>query len=112
MISYIVSMCIALPLTLAPIWILSKTQLVHKTQTEIWAHDVGQACARWLLTIMPFCEITVVTDHQESGDEPTIWVCNHTSMLDTFILLASDFYLRGPNKRPIKAIYVSIIISL
>lgn len=37
--------------------------------------------------------------------EPTIWVCNHTSMLDVFILLASDHKLRGKNRRPIKIVY-------
>lgn len=41
----------------------------------------------------------------ESEPEPAIWVCNHTSMLDIFFLLAKDKKLRGENKRPIKIIY-------
>lgn len=37
--------------------------------------------------------------------EPTIWVSNHISNLDIFVLLAADEKLRGKNRRPIKAIY-------
>ena len=37
--------------------------------------------------------------------EPSIWVCNHTSMLDIFVLLGIDKKLRGTNTRPIKIIY-------
>jgi hypothetical protein len=42
---------------------------------------------------------------------PTIWVSNHVSMLDTFVFLAADEQLRGKNRRPIKTIYVSSIMS-
>jgi len=36
----------------------------------------------------------------------TIWVANHVSALDTFLLLAADYkQLRGRNKRPVKVIY-------
>ncbi|KAL3904234.1 MAG: hypothetical protein SGILL_010147 [Bacillariaceae sp.] len=42
---------------------------------------------------------------QQQQPEPSIWVCNHTSSLDVFIMLAKDKQLRGKNKRPIKIVY-------
>ena len=36
---------------------------------------------------------------------PSIWVCNHTSMLDVFLLMAADKRLRGRTRRPIKIVY-------
>ena len=38
-------------------------------------------------------------------NQPTIWVSNHVSMLDTFVFLATDEKLRGKDRRPIKTIY-------
>jgi 1-acyl-sn-glycerol-3-phosphate acyltransferase len=115
MISYIASMCVALPVALFPLWLLSKTTIadrwINTAQRETMALDVGQWCARSLLVIMPFMEVSVQSDvvdgsrPSSSPPEPSIWVCNHTSMLDTFILLACDQQLRGPHKRPIKTIY-------
>jgi 1-acyl-sn-glycerol-3-phosphate acyltransferase len=130
MISYVASMCFALPLALLPVWLLSKTNRIDTTQRERMALDMGQWCARSLLFIMPFIDVTVQSDaaaatstttttttrtsssSSSSGTssrgedpQPSIWVCNHTSMLDTFILLACDQRLRGRNKRPIKTIY-------
>ena len=84
MISYIASLCIALPVTLLPVWVLSKTSLVDKAQAEVLSHDVGQTCARWLLKIMPFCQISVLKNRNndkkagEEEEEPSIWVCNHS----------------------------------
>jgi len=37
--------------------------------------------------------------------EPAIWVCNHVSALDVFILMAADKRLRKDGKRPIKIVY-------
>lgn len=118
MVSYIASMCIVLPLALLPLWILSKTttttnsskeNILDKAQRERLALDIGQFCASSLLFLMPFMDVTVQSseeeEHTRHPPEPSIWVCNHTSMLDTFILLACDEQLRGRNKRPIKTIY-------
>jgi 1-acyl-sn-glycerol-3-phosphate acyltransferase len=107
--AYIASMCVALPMVLFPVWLCNKSQLIDKRTGEQWALDVGQFCARWLLYIMPFVNMKVHSDAVDESNppEPSIWVCNHTSMLDTFIFLASDLQLRGSNKHPIKAIYVS-----
>jgi hypothetical protein len=113
MLCYVASMCITLPLSLFPVWLMYKSNLIDKKKREELALDMGQFCARWLLYIMPFLHMHVQSDAVGSdGDEPepSIWVCNHTSMLDTFILLASDLQLRGPNKRPIKTIYVSFLV--
>lgn len=54
MISYVAHMCVAIPLALLPIYIKSKLQLSPKTTIESEALQVGQACARTLLTLIPF----------------------------------------------------------
>ena len=69
---------------------------------------VGQFTARWLMRIFPFASKSVVVD---AGDEqlktpqPSIWVCNHISMLDLFFVLALDNKMRGKARRPIKILY-------
>jgi hypothetical protein len=112
MILYIASMCVALPLTLFPLYILDQSKLVSQTQREQWALSIGQHCASGLLTVIPFCDLKVIPSsyeqqHPNDKPEPSIWVCNHTSSLDVFMLLASDLRLRGKNKRPLKCVYVS-----
>jgi 1-acyl-sn-glycerol-3-phosphate acyltransferase len=106
MMTYIASMCIALPVTLFPIWGLHKAGLISKSQREHMSLQTGQLCAMSLLHIIPFVNLTVIPFH-EKQPEPTIWCANHVSALDTFLLLAADEKLRGKNKRPIKVIYVS-----
>jgi 1-acyl-sn-glycerol-3-phosphate acyltransferase len=106
MMSFIMSMCIALPVTLIPQQLLYKTKILTKVQSEKAALWTGQFCARWLLRIIPFCKVQLIP-HRDYDPEPAIWVCNHQSMLDVFILLACDLELRGPKKRPIKIVYVS-----
>lgn len=106
MLTYIASMCIALPATLYPIKLLHNTKVITKLQKEQLSCRVGCFCSRWLMRIIPFANVKVVTsDAIKDKPEPTIWVCNHTSMLDIFFLLAKDKKLRGKNKRPIKIIY-------
>jgi 1-acyl-sn-glycerol-3-phosphate acyltransferase len=100
-------MCIALPLTLSPIALLHNVGAIDDHTRQKLALDVGQMCARLLLKMMPFYDLQVTSDVDiaDENPEPRIWVSNHVSMLDTFVLLASDLQLRGPNKRPIKVIY-------
>jgi len=57
------------------------------------------------MRFIPFAKVKVVTDAKDENPEPSIWVCNHTSMLDVFFLLATDKKLRGKKKRPIKIVY-------
>ena len=57
------------------------------------------------MRVFPFANVKVMKESDEGIPEPTIWVCNHTSMLDIFVLLAADKKLRGKKKRPIKIIY-------
>jgi 1-acyl-sn-glycerol-3-phosphate acyltransferase len=45
------------------------------------------------------------SDKKNELPEPAVWVCNHTSMLDVFLLMAADRKLRGRNKRPMKIVY-------
>ena len=104
MVSYIASMCLALPAALLPIALLHQSKLVTKSQSEHLALTAGQACARSLFAIMPFCDLTI-SGHKDENPEPTIWVANHVSQIDTFLLLVADLELRGSNKRPIKVIY-------
>ncbi|GKY94369.1 hypothetical protein MPSEU_000402800 [Mayamaea pseudoterrestris] len=114
MVLYICCMCIALPVTLLPLKYIGRV-----VPTTKWPHAkrqrlallTGQFCARQLLKIIPFCRIdtkavcaTGATIYQENP-VPTIWVCNHTSMLDVFLLLAADKRLRGLNRRPIQIVY-------
>lgn len=105
--SFVASMCIALPVTLFPMQALYRAKIITKQTKEQCSLRIGQFCSRWLMRILPFANIRVVRNKEEEGEEPipTIWVCNHTSMLDIFLLLAVDKRLRGKNKRPIKIIY-------
>jgi hypothetical protein len=105
MIAFVASMCVALPVTLFPIKVLHKAKIISRQQKEKVSLRTGQFCSRWLLRVIPFAKIEVMTEEQKGEAEPSIWVCNHTSMLDIFFLLATDKKLRGKNKRPIKIIY-------
>jgi len=108
MISYIASMCIALPLTLSPIYILYRAKLIDRIRKEKWSLKVAQFTSRWLMRIFPFASKRVIVDtddDQLKNPEPTIWVCNHISLLDLFFMLALDNKMRGKNRRPIKILY-------
>ena len=107
MMSFVASMCVALPATLYPVKLLHKARIINTLQKETISCRVGCFCSRWLVRLIPFANVNVMTEppESESEPEPAIWVCNHTSMLDIFFLLAKDKKLRGENKRPIKIIY-------
>jgi 1-acyl-sn-glycerol-3-phosphate acyltransferase len=104
MLTFIACMCIALPATLYPQKALYRFGWISKKRKERWALNTSQFCARNLLRVIPFCSIETKGTH-DPNPQPAIWVCNHTSMLDVFMLLASDKRLRGKNKRPIKIVY-------
>jgi hypothetical protein len=107
MIAFIVSMCLTLPFALIPPQLLYRVKLISKIRQQQMALASGQFCARWLLRLIPFCKVTTIRPSQHDDDpQPSIWVCNHTSALDVFILLAADLELRGKKKRPIKIVYV------
>lgn len=103
--SFIASMCVALPVTLFPIGVLYRASIISKITKERCSLRIGQFCSRWLMRIIPFAKIRVVRDDEGEEPVPTIWVCNHTSMLDVFLLLAVDKRMRGKSNRPIKIIY-------
>lgn len=133
--SYIISMCVALPITLFPAALLQKFKIISRQEREQLSVHIGQFCSRWLMRVFPFANIHVVQgkgeeedkkkrskgrfrflrkkltntktneSENEEGPEPSVWVCNHTSMLDIFVLLGIDKKLRGTNTRPIKIIY-------
>lgn len=106
MITFIASMCIALPATLLPQRMLYKLGLISKTQKEMLGVRTSQFCARFLLRLIPFCKMDVIPGIITDGPaQPAIWVCNHTSMLDIFLLLAADKKLRRDQRRPIKIVY-------
>lgn len=106
MMLYIASMCVALPIALFPPFILCKMGLIPKMRQEQLSLRAGQFCARWLLRLIPFCHIKAIP-YQDEDPQPSIWVCNHASALDVFMLLAADKTLRGKRKRPLKIVYVS-----
>jgi len=102
---FITSMCIALPATLLPQRLLYKVGLISKTRKEKLALETAQWCARWLLRIVPFVNIKTIPCDDLCKPNPAVWVCNHTSMLDVFLLLATDKKLRGRHAREIKIVY-------
>jgi 1-acyl-sn-glycerol-3-phosphate acyltransferase len=104
MIAYVAHMCVALPISLMPTFVKTKLNMATKAELEHEALQVGQACARSLLQLIPFMNLKVIP-HSSEDPVPTIWVSNHVSMLDTFVFLAADEQLRGKNRRPIKTIY-------
>jgi len=105
MIAFVVSMCVALPITLFPPFLLHKAKIISTSRKEKVSLRTGQFCSRWLMRVIPFAKVKVLTDAKEENPKPSIWVCNHTSMLDVFFLLATDKKLRGKKKRPIKIVY-------
>lgn len=108
MMAFILSMCLTLPIVLTPQYVLYKLRLVNRVQKEQMALKAGQFCARWMLRLIPFCSVKTIPYH-DPNPEPSIWVCNHVSALDIFMLLATDKQLRGTTKRPIKIVYVSAV---
>lgn len=112
MVCFVLSMCITLPLSLLPIELSRKAGIITTTQRETLSLRAGQFCSRWCLRLFPFAKLKVIPPEdvektKKEEPEPSIWVCNHTSMLDVFFLLAADKKMRGGNKRPIKIVYVS-----
>jgi len=108
MMTFIVGMCISLPLTLLFPFLLEKMGVYTRIQKEKAALLAGHYCAKTLSTLIPFIHVKV--QGEPPLPEPTVWVCNHSSMLDVFVLLAHDDQMRGPNRRPIKIVYVSILL--
>lgn len=108
MITFILSMCVALPVTLFPVFLLYKARLIDRSRKERWSLKVGQFCSRGLMRVFPFASKRVVVDDDDENRKnpvPSIWVCNHISMLDLFFVLALDRKMRGKNRRPIKILY-------
>lgn len=109
MITFLASMCLALPIALLPPYLLHRVGLISRVKQQSMALSNGQFCARWLLRLIPFCKVTCFSSPElETDPQPSVWVCNHSSALDVFMILASDFKMRGNKKRPIKIVYVSI----
>lgn len=104
MITFITGMCIALPLTLFPINILHRVGIISTRQREFSSLRAGELCSFVLLRLVPFTRIQIINDGGKNDgklvNDPSIWVCNHSSMIDVFILLAT---IR--RNRPIKVIY-------
>jgi len=109
MIAYITTVALGFITSLSVIKLMGKLNIATEVRRQKWALSTGQFVARWALRIFPFCKVDVIADRNDNP-EPAIWVCNHCSMLDVFLLLASDRKMRGKNKRPIKVVYVSLVI--
>ena len=94
--------------TLFPVYLLYKAKIIDRVRKEKWSLKVAQFCSRWLMRVFPFASKRVFVnadDEQVKNPEPSIWVCNHISMLDLFFVLALDKKMRGKNRRPIKLLY-------
>jgi hypothetical protein len=61
MIAYIASMCVALPITLFPAAVLHKTKIISKTRKEKMSLRIGQFCSRWLMRVIPFAKVQVLS---------------------------------------------------
>ena len=107
MLAFVAGMCVALPVTLFPVWILYRLKIIDRVQKEIISLRMAQFCSRWLMRLLPFANKKVIVDDSETltDPRPAIWVCNHISMLDLFFVLALDKKMRGKNRRPIKCLY-------
>mmetsp|Transcript_37715 Transcript_37715/g.77134 ORF Transcript_37715/g.77134 Transcript_37715/m.77134 type:complete len:398 (+) Transcript_37715:116-1309(+) len=106
MVAFIMSMCVALPVTLFPVWVLYRLNIINRVQKEMISLRVGQFCSRWLMRLFPFARKKVIVEPETlTNPQPAIWVCNHISMLDLFFVLALDKKMRGKNRRPIKCLY-------
>eukprot|EP00536_Pseudo-nitzschia_multiseries_P009913 jgi/Psemu1/202002/e_gw1.289.47.1 len=106
LVAFIFSMCLALPVALLPPHLLYRFNVISRVKQQNMALSAGQFCARWLLRLIPFCKVSCHSSPDDEKDpQPCVWVCNHTSALDIFVLLAKDHELRGKRKRPIKIVY-------
>jgi len=104
--AFLASMCMALPIALLPPYLLHRFKLISLVKQQNMALANGQFCARWLLRLIPFCKVSCFSSPEKETDpQPSVWVCNHTSALDVFIILAKDLEMRGKRKRPIKILY-------
>lgn len=103
MIAFIVGMCVALPVTLLPQKILYKSRIISEKRQNKWALSTGTFCARWMIRLIPFCQIKVTSE--PCSQEPAIWTCNHVSMIDVFLLMAKDHKIRKSKRRPLKIVY-------
>ena len=65
MVTYILSMCVSLPLALLPVYILYKAKLISRVRKERWSLKVGQFTSRWLMRIFPFASKRVVVDDDD-----------------------------------------------
>jgi 1-acyl-sn-glycerol-3-phosphate acyltransferase len=104
MMTFIAGMCLSLPLSLLVPWFLHKIGVLDRVQKEKASLRMGQRTARTLMTLIPFIHVKV-EGTRPALPEPSVWVCNHSSMLDVFVLLAKDHLLRGKHRRPIKIVY-------
>jgi len=106
MMAFLASMCLVLPFALFPPYLLHRLKFISQVKQQTLALSTGQFCARWLTRLIPFCKISCLSSPEKEIDpQPSVWVCNHTSALDVFMILASDFDMRGRNRRPIKIVY-------
>jgi hypothetical protein len=67
MIAYVAHMCVALPISLMPTFVKTKLNMATKAELEHEALQVGQACARSLLQLIPFMNLKVIP-HVSSVD--------------------------------------------
>ena len=114
MIAFITTVAMGLITSLSGIKLLGHLGIGSTKKRQKWALSIGQFWARWALRIFPFCNIEVIADQDDDywkNPEPCVWCSNHMSMLDVFVLLASDLRMRGKSKRPMKIVYVSSIHS-
>jgi len=110
LVAYLLSVCIFVPLYLLPLDLMRKIGLITRRKREHLALRGSTFICSLLLRMIPFAKISITPPEDGSTNskeepEPSIWVCNHISMLDCFLLVAGDKRMRGPKRRPIKIVY-------
>jgi len=99
--SLILSLSLSLPLLRLAGFILRWKTATLQRQSFWYANFTARTC----LKLFPFARFETKSYANSSNDkhpQPTVWTCNHQSMLDIFFMLAGDKKLRGRNRRPIK----------
>lgn len=110
LVMYILSLFVVLPTYLLPLELTRKMGIISTKKREELSLKGSSVICRVLLRTIPFAKMTVISSEGKSTKskeepEPSIWVCNHTSMLDCFLLVAGDKKMRGRKRRPIKIVY-------
>ena len=108
MLAYLASLIASLMATLPPLKLASKLLRWDSPTLERRSLWTANYLSRTWLRLIPFARfspISLAPPAANTSPTPTVWICNHQSMLDIFFMMAGDKALRGKHRRPIKVVY-------